>query len=153
MPRRIYTYGTELGVGWLNAMSTLGALVQGIAILFFLWNMWYSRRNAKPAGKNPWKAATLEWAMSSPPPVYNFSVLPEVTNRLPLWTTGGVNDIPDVPPGPIHVPGGSIWPLLTAVGIVTLGIGGLLHSIPLAIIGALATGVFIYAWAFEPFEV
>ncbi|MEX1050136.1 MAG: cytochrome c oxidase subunit I [Gemmatimonadales bacterium] len=153
MPRRVYTYGDELGLGWLNAMSTWGSLIQGLAILCFLWNIWHSRRTATPAGKNPWGAATLEWAVSSPPPVYNFSVLPKVANRLPLWTRNGVNEIPDEPPAPIHVPGGSIWPLCTAVGILILGTGGLLHSIPVAIIGALATAVFIYLWAFEPFEV
>jgi hypothetical protein len=90
--------------------------------------------------------------MSSPPPVYNFSVLPTVTSRIPLWTEGGVSEIPDVPPEPVHVPGGSFWPLVTALGIITLAIGGVASSILVAIGGVLVVAVSIFAWAFEPFE-
>ena len=152
MPRRIYTYSADLHVGWLNMMSTVGALVQGVALLVFIWNILASRRRP-PAGNNPWNAATLEWAISSPPPVYNFSVLPEVTSRLPLWTENGVTPIPDVPPEPVHVPGGSHWPVFTALGIIVLAVGGLMHSIPVAVVGGVATWVLVYCWAFEPFEV
>jgi cytochrome c oxidase subunit 1/cytochrome c oxidase subunit I+III len=38
-----------------------------------------------PAGANPWDAPTLEWTTSSPPPPYNFAVIPYVTSRHPLW--------------------------------------------------------------------
>ncbi len=38
-----------------------------------------------PASDNPWDAATLEWATSSPPPPYNFAVIPYVASRHPLW--------------------------------------------------------------------
>jgi hypothetical protein len=44
-----------------------------------------SLRRGAPAGDNPWDAGTLEWAMSSPPPPQNFSRIPYVTNREPLW--------------------------------------------------------------------
>ena len=37
------------------------------------------------AGPNPWDAPTLEWATSSPPPPYNFAVIPVVASRHPLW--------------------------------------------------------------------
>ena len=37
------------------------------------------------AGDNPWDAPTLEWATSSPPPPYNFAVIPTVASRHPLW--------------------------------------------------------------------
>jgi hypothetical protein len=62
-----------------------------------------------------------------------------------------------VPPAPIHVPGGSIWPLCTAAGIIVMGIGGLLHhslvpSLATALAGALITVISVYRWAFEPFE-
>ena len=36
-------------------------------------------------GKNPWDAPTLEWSVSSPPPPYNFAVIPTVASRHPLW--------------------------------------------------------------------
>ena len=37
------------------------------------------------AGDNPWRAWTLEWATSSPPPHGNFRALPPITSERPLW--------------------------------------------------------------------
>ena len=37
------------------------------------------------AGPNPWDAPTLEWSIPSPPPPYNFAVIPHVASRHPLW--------------------------------------------------------------------
>jgi heme/copper-type cytochrome/quinol oxidase subunit 1 len=138
-------------------MSTVGAALTGLALLVFVVNAWASRNEPK-VGRNPWAAATLEWSIPSPPPVYNFSVLPTVTSRLPLWTEGGVTPIPDVPPEPIHVPGGSHWPLMAALGILVIAVGGLLHhnlvpSLVTALAGAAMLVFSIYRWAFEPFEV
>jgi cytochrome c oxidase subunit I len=85
MPRRIYTY--EPGRGWdtLNLIVTLGAFIQGIAILIFVANLVFSYFKGRLAGNDPWDAWTLEWAVSSPPPAYNFAVIPTVESRRPLW--------------------------------------------------------------------
>jgi cytochrome c oxidase subunit 1 len=37
------------------------------------------------AGADPWDAWTLEWSTTSPPPEYNFAVIPSVESRRPLW--------------------------------------------------------------------
>src|SRR2546427_4314984 len=85
MPRRIYTY--EPGRGWdtLNFLVTIGAFIQGIAILVFVANLVISYFKGAKAGNDPWDAWTLEWSASSPPPVYNFASLPIVASRPPLW--------------------------------------------------------------------
>ena len=85
MPRRIYTY--EPGRGWdtLNLVITIGALIQGAAILVFVANLMVSYFNGKSAGNDPWDAWTLEWSTSSPPPEYNFASIPVVDSRRPLW--------------------------------------------------------------------
>jgi cytochrome c oxidase subunit 1 len=85
MPRRIYTY--EPGRGWeiWNLLCTIGAFVQAIATLIFVGNMIYSYFKGRDAGNDPWDAWTLEWSVSSPPPSYNFAVIPIVSSRRPLW--------------------------------------------------------------------
>ncbi len=152
MPRRIYRYESSLGLDMLNLVSTVGVGIIVVSLLIFMYNVWRSLRRGAAAGKDPWGAAGLEWAISSPPPPYNFSVLPEVVSRLPLWSTRKMEPIPDVPPEPVHMPGGSFWPLVAAVGLVTVGAGALMHTLGVVLAGAAVLVVSVYAWAFEPFE-
>jgi cytochrome c oxidase subunit I+III len=85
MPRRIYTY--PAGIGWdtLNLVTTIGSFIVAIGVLLLLINVVVSRRSGRIAGPNPWDAPTLEWATPSPPPPYNFAVIPAVASRHPLW--------------------------------------------------------------------
>src|SRR3989442_8645 len=120
MPRRIYTYSSELGVSGFNLASTIGAFVIGAATLIFFWNLLRTRSRPIDAPADPWGGATLEWAIPSPPPVYNFTVIPTVESRMPLWQTerhAPMAALPARPPAPIHVPGGSWWPMTTAFGL------------------------------------
>ena len=151
MPRRIFTYSAELNVGTLNMMSTWGAGIQTISILFLVANLIWSLRRGAPAGSNPWGAATLEWATTSPPAEYNFARVPVVHSREPLW------DEPDAilaaaqgEPEPMHMPPPSWWPIFTAFGAV-LTFGLFLAPFwwaPLIGLGVTALGVI--NWAFEP---
>ena len=85
MPRRIYTY--EPGRGWdiWNLIVTIGVLFQAAGILVFLFNLLWSFFRGEVAGSDPWDAWTLEWSTTSPPPVYNYAVVPNVKSRRPLW--------------------------------------------------------------------
>ncbi|HEX5236109.1 MAG TPA: cytochrome c oxidase subunit I [Silvibacterium sp.] len=85
MPRSIYTYEPDRGWNTLNMIVSVGAFLQGIAILIFVANLVWSLVHGEVAGNDPWDAWTLEWAAASPPPVYNFSVDPVVRSRRPLW--------------------------------------------------------------------
>jgi cytochrome c oxidase subunit 1 len=50
----------------------------GAAQLVFIYNMIVSWRFGPRAGPNPWRARTIEWQVSSPPPRFNFEAIPRV---------------------------------------------------------------------------
>jgi len=155
MPRRVYTYAPELGVGALNLVSTIGAFLIAVSILVFLFNVWRSARHGQIAPNDPWGGATLEWSIPSPPPAYNFSVIPTVTSRMPRWQTEHhqpMQDPPAGPPAPIHVPGGSRWPLVAACGLPVMALSVLTHTLWVVFLGAAILLFAIYRWAFEPLE-
>ncbi len=92
MPRSIYTYEPNRGWDTLNLIITIGAFVQAVGVLIFVWNLVHAYFRGKLAGPDPWDAWTLEWATPSPPPAYNFAVEPEVRSRRPLWDIKHPND-------------------------------------------------------------
>jgi cytochrome c oxidase subunit 1/cytochrome c oxidase subunit I+III len=85
MPRRVYTYAA--GMGWTNTnlIVSVGSFLFATGILLLLINIAVSLKQGKLAGANPWDAPTLEWSVPSPPPPYNFAVIPSVESRHPLW--------------------------------------------------------------------
>jgi cytochrome c oxidase subunit 1 len=85
MPRRVYTY--EPGRGWdvWNLLATIGVLFQAAGVLVFVGNLLWSYFKGKSAGNDPWDAWTLEWSTASPPPAYDFALIPSVRSRRPLW--------------------------------------------------------------------
>ena len=87
MPRRIATYTADRGWDIPNLIATIGAFTIALSVLMFIVNFVISVISARgePAGDDPWEADTLEWATSSPPPVYNFSRIPTVTSLRPLF--------------------------------------------------------------------
>ena len=132
MTRRVYTYLPETGWGPLNLVASLGALTIAASVAVFLVNLVRSRRGGVPAGDDPWDGPTLEWATSSPPPPYNFHLLPTVRSRTPLWkpepdapvVTGLRTDMREIlvttmldaePDNRMRLPEPTIWPLLAAL--------------------------------------
>ena len=85
MPRRVYTYPSSMPWANLNTLATLGVVFMTTAVLIFIVNFFWHLRRGEIAGNNPWGASTLEWATTSPPPVYNFAELPTVNGRDALW--------------------------------------------------------------------
>jgi cytochrome c oxidase subunit 1 len=76
MPRRVADYDDAFG-NWNLAIS-IASFFLGVSTLVFLYNMIVSWRSGPIAPANPWRALTLEWQVSSPPPVFNFDEIPQV---------------------------------------------------------------------------
>jgi cytochrome c oxidase subunit 1 len=79
MNRRISDYMPELG--GVNLWVSINAFVLGGSFILFTFTFIYSWARGERAASNPWKARTLEWQTSSPPPHENFPVEPEVVGN------------------------------------------------------------------------
>jgi cytochrome c oxidase subunit I len=162
MPRRVYTYPVEMGWGPISFLATVGAWVIAIGGILFIVNVLSSRRSSHIAGANPWDAPSLEWAADSPPPNYNFELLPAVASRYPLWeapeerrvVTGLRNDrrevlvttLMDAEPHHRYVlPASSIWPFIAAI-CVSIGFAGSVFNPWYVIWGSIISGLALIGW-------
>ncbi len=170
MPRRVYTYPAGMGWDGLNLTSTIGAFVLAVGVLVFIFNYFWSQVFGEPAGDNPWEADSLEWAVSSPPPPYNFLAIPEVIGRNGIWDDPELPARIHNPSGRLAQPGGEIheslqtttldaeehrrlempedtlWPLVLGFGLL-LAFGGVLPGLWPVRVLVMGTGVAIALWA------
>jgi len=84
MPRRIYEYPNIGHLQLYNLISTVGSFILALGILLTVINAVRSLKRGVIAGPDPWKANTLEWFTTSPPPVNNFDVVPRVRSVEPM---------------------------------------------------------------------
>jgi cytochrome c oxidase subunit I+III len=169
MPRRIYTYPRGMGWDGLNMLTTIGAFVLAIGILLVLVNIFEGLRRGAVAGPNPWDGPTLEWSIPSPPPPYNFKVIPHVTSRHPLWEdrlqqtaahssldagmvldhgreTVGTSPLDGEPNEILRMPKDSIAPFLLALAASAFFVGLLLHLWWSALAGGVVVALAVLIW-------
>jgi len=169
MPRRIYTYHAGLGWDPWNMASSIGAYVLAAGILATVVNFFltYVMKRGVPAGPDPWRGESLEWATSSPPPPYNFREVPVVRSREPVWDQPELRDeairvqeltlaeehetlgttVVDADPEVIlPMPEESYTPVLTAFGLGFLFAGILLSVLPLIVAGGLVAIGGLLGW-------
>jgi cytochrome c oxidase subunit I+III len=173
MPRRVYTY--EAGQGWdiYNLISTIGVLIIVPGIAVFVWNVVRTLRRGEPADANPWGADTLEWALPSPPKQHSWTEAPIVRSRHPLWDqrelnrgdpqlerfVRGIGQWPlrwraavvvgtaDARPVEVfRVSNPSIWPLITAGGVVLIFLSELVKLRWGAAVGVVIIIAAVIAW-------
>jgi cytochrome c oxidase subunit 1 len=162
MPRRVYTYPANMGWTTLNQVESFGYILLFVSVLIFIWNVFSSRRGGQLAGADPWKAGTLEWATTSPPPKYNFLHLPTVNGREALWdaapnqpivvgldedarsflTTRPLDAEPDAKD---EFPGPTIWPFLAAVATTAAFVGSIFTPWGITI-GAVPIAITMIGW-------
>ncbi|MEA2900637.1 MAG: cytochrome c oxidase subunit [Actinomycetota bacterium] len=80
------SYVTDSDWGPANLVATVGGAILMLGVLLLILNLLVSvvAGKGEAAGSDPWGGHTLEWSTTSPPPVDNFRVLPEVRSETPL---------------------------------------------------------------------
>jgi cytochrome c oxidase subunit 1 len=173
-PRRMYVW-TEaragdgfFNLGFWNLTASLGTIVLGTGVLFFLINVWVSRKHP-PAPADPWDARSLEWITSNPPQEYNFARTPTVHaldeffhRKYEDVGEGDQHDFVRVATGEqvvaeeeekgdahIHLPSPSYWPIVVAFSLPVVAYGVIYHTL-LIVAGAAIAVAGIYGWVLEP---
>ncbi|WP_071459320.1 cytochrome c oxidase subunit I [Bacillus massilinigeriensis] len=148
MPRRIFTFLKGQGLETGNMISTVGAIFMSIAVIVLLINIVITSVKNEKVGNDPWEdGRTLEWALPSPPPFYNFKQLPLVRGLDAYWIEkmeGKQGMTPAEPLGDIHMPNNSIIPVIMSIGLFIAAFGAMYHNehswgIPVLIGGMLIT--------------
>ena len=170
MPRRIYTYFPNQGFDLWNYVATWGSYLLGAAVLIFVANAILTSMKPADAPSNPWEAATLEWAVPSPPPAHNFDFEPIVYSRYPLWDidvddehgsssshapsavvlapTTHASDDAHADDGrggghAIHLPAPTIYPMIFALGLNLLALAILFAPPALKLVFLAASAVYL----------
>ncbi|MFZ4451444.1 cytochrome c oxidase subunit I [Salibacterium aidingense] len=152
MPRRYSTYMDGEGLNTYNFISTMGTFLMTAAIVVLILNIVYSAfRGERVESGDPWDARTLEWAVPSPVPEYNFAQIPQVRSLDPWFYEkihGDGRMKPAAPLSSIHMPSSSILPFVMAFGLFWWGFGMIMLVFestflpPYLVIGAGATLTF-----------
>lgn len=173
MPRRVFTYSSEMGWDGLNLVSSVGAFVFAAGVLVVVWDVLRPKGDRDRSPRNPWNAGSLEWLTEMPGKPWGVRSIPFIASRYPLWDQPElmrqVDDgrwyLPDAEEGLretlitstldgepqqcLRVPGNSFVPMLAAVLTGGAFIFSTFHWFWLAgISGALAVLVILqWLWA------
>jgi len=152
MPRRIFTYDSEMGWAFWNGVESFAAYVVAFGVLLFIINMIKSWISGPKADGDPWDGRTLEWSISSPPPVYNFLDVPKVESLDDFWHKKQKKNKSvksKTNPKSIHLPQASYWPMLVSLGLAIAGYG-IIYNLVVCGIGLAMVLVTVCAWSWEP---
>jgi cytochrome o ubiquinol oxidase subunit 1 len=137
----------------LLLVAELGAIVVFLAILCQMVQFYVSirtRESRRDLTGDPWNGRTLEWATSSPPPAYNFAVLPRVETIDAFWEMKrrGLRAAEPVYET-IEVPRNSPTGFITAFFAVIVGFSLIWYIFWLAILGLLAilATAMVFGWS------
>ncbi|WP_235829843.1 cytochrome c oxidase subunit I [Frigidibacter oleivorans] len=84
MPRRVFTYPGDLGLNWLNLVSTVASFVIAAGFAVFLWDL-LRPKGSRRTPRNPYDAGTLEWSQSPEGETWGVRSIPYIHTRYPLW--------------------------------------------------------------------
>jgi cytochrome o ubiquinol oxidase subunit 1 len=143
----------------LMLIAALGALVILIGILLQIAQLIVSIRTRDrrcDVTGDPWNGRTLEWSTASPPPSYNYAVLPEVSGADAYWHMKQDGNTPTASPDykPIEVPRNNPIGIMLAFFAVMSGFALVWHIWWMAIAGLVCVfaALMVFAWREDTHE-
>jgi cytochrome o ubiquinol oxidase subunit I len=159
MTRRMQHYDVASWQPWLVA-AAFGVVIILAGIVCQVIQLVVSIRNREQlkVAADPWNARTLEWATASPPPAWNFAVLPQVTDLDALWNKKQRERTQQAQPPkerkfePIEMPKNSATGFIIAFFAVVSGFALIWHIWWMAGVGAIGVFLTMLAFAFRDEE-
>ncbi len=136
--RRLDHYAANLGWQPLFIVAGIGAAIIGLGLICQVIQMYVSIKNRhknRDTTGDPWGGRSLEWSTSSPPPAYNFAVLPVVHGRDAFWTAKQSGTVAAHRYEDIVMPRNSAIGIFIAGFVFLIGFGIVWHIWWLAILG------------------
>lgn len=158
--RRLDHYDPSTGWQPLFIVVAFGAFIilcgASIQLFGLFWSIKNRKKNWDYSGGDPWNGRTLEWSTSSPPPIYNFAIIPVVDQLDPLWAMKqGKNLVPEKKYEDIYLPKNT--PMAIYIGIFSLFFGFAMtwHIWWLALtsFGGILICLIIRLWGKEEYEI
>jgi cytochrome o ubiquinol oxidase subunit 1 len=159
MTRRMQHYDVVSWQPWL-VVAAVGAVVILAGIVSQVIQLVVSIRDREKlkVTADPWNGRTLEWATASPPPAWNFAVLPQVTNLDALWNKKQRERTQQAQPPkerkfePVEMPKNSAAGFIMAFFSVIAGFALIWHIWWMAGVGAMGIFLTMLAFAFRDEE-
>jgi cytochrome o ubiquinol oxidase subunit 1 len=156
MTRRLQHYDQPQWHPWLM-VALLGAVLIlcgiGLQVAQLVVSIRSRHARTEPTG-DPWDGRTLEWAIPSPPPSFNFAVLPNVKTEEPYWgRKQKARELLQLSPEPayepVEVPRNSATGFVTAFFATAVGFALIWHIWWMAIVGLVGALVTFIAFAWR----
>jgi cytochrome o ubiquinol oxidase subunit 1 len=138
--RRLDHYSASTGWQPLFIVAAMGVAVIGLGVACQVLQLIVSfirREQYRDSNGDPWDGRTLEWSTTSPPPFYNFAVIPTVDSRDAFWATKQAKSLQIAKPEykAIHLPKNTPAGLIIGGFALALGFACVWHMWWLAVIG------------------
>jgi cytochrome o ubiquinol oxidase subunit I len=160
MTRRLNHYDNPAWHPWL-LLAEGGAVLIAIGIVFQIAQLYVSIRDRDLPGNrdttgDPWGGRTLEWAISSPPPAYNFAVIPHVSelDAYANMKAAGLEtiDVARVKYADIHMPSNTSAGFVISIFSLVLGFAAVWHIWWLVVTGLVGIVITTIAYSFSKNE-
>ncbi|WP_175945819.1 cytochrome o ubiquinol oxidase subunit I [Caballeronia sp. BCC1704] len=152
MTRRLNHYDNPAWQPYLVvAACGVGIIALGVAFQVAQIVVSVIRRN-QPAYRDvtgdPWGGRTLEWSISSPPPVYNFAHVPAVRELDDFAHAKETNRVETRPFRDIHMPSNTSAGFFVGVFALAFGFAAIWHIWWLAIVGLIGVAAVVIGYSF-----